>query len=156
MLTPNVLKVLTKLHDSPPKDPTFASITSDTFKLLLANLARLREKLHLLSATLEIHWQASYHINSIQTAQYPWLSSFMASGYWIALAIWLYEYASSLYDWGVTYHHFRESVSVVILIALMHILMGVVPYSLGRGKRFPTLLVLVLLVLLRRVRQAIG
>ena len=140
--------MLKEVHGNLPKGPTFASITSDTFKLLLAHLATLREKLHLLFAILKTHWQASYTIDSIQTAQYPWLSTLMASGYYIALAIWLSDYASSLYLWSKVDLRFGRSASLTFLVALMHILTGVVPYCLGRGKRFPTLLVLVLWVLL--------
>lgn len=79
----------------------------------------------------------------------------MASGYWIALAIYFGFFAWSVYRWCMSdIRLFGKPVSVVLLDPLLIIITLAVPYTLGRGKRFPTLMVLVLWVALGSVRKA--
>ena len=79
----------------------------------------------------------------------------MASGYYIALAMYLGDSASALYCWCMSeIRFFGSPVSVVLLGALLIFISSAVPYTLGRGMRFTALLVLVLRVVLVRVRNA--
>lgn len=68
--------------------------------------------------------------------------------------MWLYAYASSIYHWCKFNIEFGKPVSGTILVAFLHILTGAVQYTLGRGNRFTTLLVLLLWSALESVRKA--
>lgn len=125
------------------------AITNNMFRLLQkVNSAYtiFLSNIQALTATLGVHWQASRRIESIMPAPYPWLSGIMAACYYFALAVWLGELLVSLYHYCVVDFAVKRSVSALTLAALSWALDRAVPYTLGQGWRFATLLVLILLV----------
>ena len=82
------------------------------------------------------------------TVAYPWLSFAMASCYYLALGAWFGDSASSLYQWCTMDLGYNRTVSRLILGVAFGFVDRIVPYTLGSGKTFATLVVLLLWIVL--------
>ena len=82
------------------------------------------------------------------TVAYPWLSFAMASCYYLALGAWLCDSALVLYQWCTMDLGHNRSVSTLILGVGFGFVDRFVPYMLGSGNPFATLVVLLLWIVL--------
>ncbi len=103
-----------KLIDGSHKQITFASVCADASELLVSTMVSQRarmsavlneqweqlaltttngidfiiDSLHAILTNIEIHWQASHHIQAIRAVRYPWISWIMFFLYHLALTAW--------------------------------------------------------------------
>lgn len=78
------------------------------------------------------------------TAAYPWLCFAMASCYYLAVSSWFLDYAHYVYKWYTMGSKYNIAKSEQILGVIFYCLQIAVPYTVGLGKRFSILFVILL------------
>lgn len=121
-----------------------AAVFTGPTGLFPADLIPSLNQLRTLHTVLKTHWEASRHLDTTKAVPYPWLSFGMALCYFLAVSTWLATLMYFIY----------KACTVGIIAAIWGCLIAAIPYTIGLGKPFATIVLLFPWLVLTVVQRA--